>query len=183
MPNDPNAVRNEYVAQVGDCEILKKWKTRYTAPAGVTDVTWWYIQAAGDIKFGDGSPYEETVNINSYWKAYYKGKKDGSPVTSGFRWVSSGEVESPAGTPGFDLTKDGKYSKLGFWAKPPILDDKGQVIKGAKSALYFSGQVDLKIGSVALTSFQWGFIQRIYGKRRVFSIKRGILAMTQASKS
>jgi hypothetical protein len=152
-PDSDIALRNEYVAQILNCEVLKGWKVRYTAPPVNTNVTWWYKPGGVDTQFGAGNPFERTENTVGTWTTIYF-KSTQFPNGSAPRTVVVGDVTSPAGAPGFDLQAGGNYTKAGFVVNSP-----------AGAAITMSGEVDLAGGSPALTKFKWGFIQGVQAVR------------------
>lgn len=150
-PNSDVALNDVFVEQpIDPVEVLKDWKTKFTAPAGATDVKW--LTKAGMKEFGKDSPLEVTEKTAGRFRVIMTGKLKGKNI-EGERLVIVGDVESTE----FDIMAVGEYER----SKTNPFD----IIPPSSPAVTIKGRVALKKGSPELSKFQWGYIQGTEAER------------------
>lgn len=154
MPDKAYALGNAWKEQkYGDpAEVLKDWKTKYTAPSDVDDKTKvkWFVN---DKNIGMGESVEETKGQLGNFNIKMTATKGGQPVDF-TRLLIVGDVQSDS----FDLTPDGQWIKdqtIIHWVVPPIVQ------KPLKRGLIMTGRVSKTGQSPSLAKFKWGFIQSV----------------------
>lgn len=153
-----------FVPQPGTHEILVGWTSRFTAPAGITDVKWHYKLPGSDVEklLGNGSPFEYKAIATSTYTVYCRGKKDGQDWgPSEQRTVIASDIAVPNGNDGFNLVIG---TGSGLMTDGPYSTDKTDPFKihlPSTVAMTMKASVQYAQNAPQVASIQWGFVQSV----------------------